>query len=122
MQSPTRIIPVVALLLVAGSAVAAENGTQFNNHCRTCHSAKADDNRQGPSLHGIVGARAGSSQGFANYSQAMKNSGITWDEATLEKFIANPEAVEPNNNMKPFGGVDDPAVRRQIVEFLKSQG
>nr|HML29164.1 cytochrome C [Hyphomicrobium sp.] len=58
-------------------------------------------------------------EGF-NYSSAVKSSGITWDEASLDKFIANPNAVIPNNNMKPFGGVGDAATRKKIIDFLKS--
>jgi cytochrome c len=92
----------------------------FNNHCRTCHSLKSDDHRQGPSLHGIVGAKAGST-GFAAYSEGMKNAGVSWDEATLDKFIANPDEVVPNNKMKPYTGLTDAAVRSQIVEFLESR-
>jgi len=94
----------------------------FNNHCRTCHTAKEGDNRLGPSLHGIVGAKAGSQAGYPNYSGALKGSGITWDAATLDRFIANPEEVVPNNNMKPFKGVPDPSVRKRIVEYLGSTG
>ena len=117
------VASIVALL--AAWAADAQNApadkVAFNNHCRTCHSDKPGDNRQGPSLAGIVGAKAGSRQGFPNYSQAMKSSGITWDEQTLDKFIANPEAVVPNNNMKPFAGVPDPAVRKKIIASLSGQ-
>lgn len=93
----------------------------FNNHCRTCHSVKEGDNRLGPSLHKVYGAKAGSSPDYASYSQGLKTSGVTWDDATLDKFIENPDQVVPNNNMKPYKGIDDPAVRKQIVDFLKSQ-
>ena len=51
----------------------------FNNACRTCHSIKEGDNRLGPSLHGVVGRKAGSLEGFA-FSSAMKSAGIVWDE------------------------------------------
>jgi cytochrome c len=107
----------------ARPAVAAEAAPAvFNNHCRTCHSVKEGDNRLGPSLHKIYAAKAGSSSSYAGYSQGMKSSGVTWDEATLDKFIENPEQVIPNNNMKPYKGIGDQAVRKQIVDFLKSQG
>ena len=91
----------------------------FNNACRTCHSWKAGDNRLGPNLHGIVGRQAGSAQGFA-YSDSVKNSGITWDDATLDKFITAPDQVVPGNNMKPFTGISDAATRKSIIDFLKS--
>jgi cytochrome c len=92
----------------------------FNNNCRTCHSVKEGDNRLGPSLNKILGRKAGTAPGYSNYSQGLKSSDITWDEMTLDKFIANPDAVIPNNNMKPFTGVSDEAVRAKIIAFLKS--
>ncbi|WP_409562838.1 c-type cytochrome [Hyphomicrobium sp. MC8b] len=107
-------------MLIETTFAAEEVGPEaFNNNCRTCHSWKEGDNRLGPTLHGIIGRKAGTAEGF-NYSNAMKSSGITWDEATLDKFITNPNAVVPNNNMKPFSGVGDAATRKQIIDFLKS--
>jgi cytochrome c len=94
----------------------------FNNHCRTCHSVQPGDNRLGPNLHAIIGRKAGDDKGYTAYSQAMKSAGITWDEATLEKFIADPEAVVRNNNMKPYKGIPDAKVRKEIVGYLKSIG
>jgi cytochrome c len=103
------------------AALAADEAspTAFNNTCRTCHSWKEGDNRLGPSLHGIIGRKAGTAPGFG-YSSAVKSSGITWDEASLDKFITNPDAFIPNNNMKPFSGVSDEATRKKIIDFLKT--
>jgi cytochrome c len=124
-----RFVPVLSvafatLLVLAATAPAATNDGQvkFNNHCRTCHSLKAEDNRLGPTLHNIFGAKAGSVAGYPNYSQGLRNSGIVWDEKTLDQFIANPDSVIPTNNMKPYKGVTDKAVRESIVEFLKAHG
>ncbi len=72
----------------------------FNDHCRECHSFLKDDNRLGPSLYGVVGRKAGTEPGFA-YSNSVKSSGVTWDEATLDKWIANPDAVIPGNDHEP---------------------
>lgn len=91
----------------------------FNNSCRTCHTWKAGDNRLGPNLHGIIGRKAGDADGFA-YSDLLKKSGLTWDEATLEKFITNPDSVIAGNNMKPYTGITDGAVLKGIIAFLKS--
>ena len=130
MLSILRVMRSAPLMLALGLAAAcmgrpaqsAESPPAvFNNHCRTCHSVKEGDNRLGPSLYKIYGAKAGSVAGYANYSQSMKTSGVTWDEATLDRFIENPEQVVPNNNMKPYKGIPDPAVRRQIVDYFKSQ-
>ena len=90
----------------------------FNNACRTCHSTKSGDNRLGPSLAGIVGKKAGSESGY-QYSPSLKGSGVTFDEATLDKFITNPDSVVPGNNMKPYTGISDAAIRAKIIGFLK---
>lgn len=126
---PTTRIAVaasgVATLLtyfVAAPVLAADDGqTAFNSHCRTCHSINQGDNRLGPSLHGIYGAKAGAASDYSNYSQGLANSGLTWDEQTLDKFIENPDQVVSNNNMKPYQGIGDEAVRKQIIAFLKSR-
>lgn len=104
---------------IANDATGTSGAEVFNNNCRTCHSWKKDDNRLGPSLHGVVGRKAGAVEGF-NYSAAMKEANITWDEGTLDKFIANPDGVVPNNSMKPFTGISDIKTRKDIVDFLKS--
>jgi cytochrome c len=129
MSRPVRIAATVLALACAAllkftmavPAKAADDGqVAFNNYCRTCHSTKQGDNRLGPSLYGIVGAKAGTVPGYSNYSQSLSGSGITWTESTLDKYLENPEALVPNNNMKPYTGIHDPAVRKQIIEFLKS--
>ena len=91
----------------------------FNGHCRECHSFEKNDNRLGPNLYGVVGRKAGTVPDFA-YSNSVKGSGITWDEPTLDKWITNPNALIPGNNMGAiFGGVADPAERKKIISFLK---
>jgi len=117
-QSSCRLMLGMLAFSAAAGATASANEAAFNNACRTCHSAKANDNRVGPSLHGVVGRKAGTAPGFNGYSQGMKNSGITWDESTLDKFIENPDAVVPNNAMKPFKGVPDKSVRAGIIKYL----
>jgi len=117
------MVTASALTLAAEPKDMAKGGqVAFNNHCRTCHSVQAGDNRLGPTLHSILGRKAGADKGYAAYSQAMKGAALTWDETTLEKFIADPEAVVTNNNMKPYKGIPDAGVRQQIVAYLKSIG
>ena len=91
----------------------------FNTHCRNCHSIKPDDNRLGPSLHGVFGKPAGQVKGFANYSGGLTPD-IKWDEATLDKFITDPTAMVSDTTMKPFRGVGDAAQRKLIIEYLKA--
>ena len=117
-------LSALSLLATLAPAWAAQEESEdgkvaYNNACRTCHSFKPDDNRLGPTLHGIVGRKAGSTAGFA-FSSAMKSSSITWDESNLDQFIANPEAVVHGNGMKPFGGIADAGERKKIVDYLKT--
>jgi cytochrome c len=113
-----------AFALAAGSVPAlADTGGDpqvvFNNACRTCHSMRVGDHRLGPSLAGVVGRKAGSIEGY-KFSSAMASSGIVWDEATLDQFIADPDQVVHGNAMKPYGGIADAEQRKEIVAFLKS--
>ena len=101
-----------------GADVAA--GQQlFNNACRTCHTVKPDDNRQGPNLHGIIGRKAGSLSGYG-YSSAMKEAGFAWDADKLDRFMATPDAVVSGNSMKPYGGLTSADDRAKIVAYLQS--
>lgn len=103
-----------------GVGDASEGQIQFNNHCRTCHTVDKGDNRLGPSLHNIFGAPAGQVEGFNNYSGGL-TSDIVWDEATLDKFIANPKSIASNTNMTPFAGIEEAEIRKQIIDYLKEQ-
>jgi len=78
------------------------------------------DHHSSPSLYGVVGRKAGTERGYA-YSQSLKDSGVTWDAATLDKWIADPGAVIPGNDMSPpYSGIADASVRKQIIAYLKT--
>jgi cytochrome c len=91
----------------------------FNNACRTCHTTREGDNRFGPTLYKIIGRKAGSLPGYG-YSEAMKEADFVWDEAKLDRFIANPDKVVSGNNMQPYGGVASAADRVKVISFLRS--
>ncbi len=124
MNSARMIIFQVTAIAFGASGVFAQDKTDdlelaFNGHCRECHAFDKGDNRLGPSLYGVVGRKAGIMPGF-EYSEALKNSGITWDEATLDKWISNPNAVVDGNNMGAlFSGLSDAGERAKIIAFLK---
>ncbi len=103
----------------SGAASGDDGQLVFNNVCRTCHTMKQGDNRLGPNLHGVIGRKAGSLADYNNYSSSMKSAGLTWDKATLDRFIANPDAVVPGHNMKPFGGIASAEERAKIIAFLE---
>lgn len=122
---PYVAFAAAAVLFLLGASAGRAQDTpandgqaSFNNACRTCHTMRDGDNRLGPNLSGVVGRKAGSVAGYA-YSESMKNAGFAWDEAKLDAFIENADAVVPGNNMKPYTGISSPEDRKKIVAFLK---
>ena len=118
-------------LLVAGFLVAvpgwaapahaqdAEEGKKiFNSICHLCHEAIKNKNRVGPSLYGVIGRHSGIVPGFA-YSDANKNSGITWTEDVLFKYDEDPQKMVPGTKMT-YTGLKDPQKRRDLIAFLKT--
>ena len=91
----------VALAVSAGNALAgdAASGEKVFAKCKACHQVgEAAKNAVGPNLNGISGRKAGAADGY-NYSEAMKGSGLTWDEATFKEFIKNPKAKVAGTKM-----------------------
>ena|SRR5260221_5596838 len=81
--------------------------------------SKQGKNKVGPSLNGIVGRKAGTVPGFS-YTSANKNSGVTWDEATLDTYITDPRKFIPGTKMT-FAGLKDADDRKALIAFLKNQ-
>jgi len=102
----------------AASAVPAERpGSAAFSACAACHSLDGS-NGTGPSLKGIMGRTSGTVPGF-RYSRAMKSAAITWDEASLDRYLADPQEVVPGNIMA-FSGVADAPERAEIIAYLKT--
>ena len=89
----------------------------FNNACRTCDTTSKGDNWLGPYLYKIVGRKAGSLPNYG-YSSAMQGADFVWDEAKLNRFIANPDEIVPGNNIKPYGASHQPTIESNF--FLQS--
>jgi cytochrome c len=86
------------------SAGDAEAGKATFNKCMACHAiGEGAKNKAGPELNGLDGRKAGTLEGYA-YSDAMKNSGITWNQAEFEEYIKNPKAKVPGVKMV-FAGI-----------------
>ena len=109
-----------ATVLISSTAFAdgdADKGKKVFNKCKACHSLDAGKNKIGPSLHGIFGRKAGTEEGF-KYSDAMKNSGITWSEDTLSEYLADPKGKVPGNKMA-FVGLKKEDDRADLIAYLK---
>jgi cytochrome c len=95
-----------------------ENGRRVFAQCRSCHLVQAGaGNRVGPNLHGVIGAPSGGhSEGF-RYSPAMKAANLTWDVATIDRYLENPRAVVPGTQMA-FVGLREPEDRRDVIAYI----
>ncbi len=119
-----RPLLAIALLLLAGASAthaddaAIATGKTAFGACRACHAVEKGKTGIGPSLYGVVGRKAGTLPGFT-YSKAMAGSGLTWDEAALDAFVAAPQAKVPGTRM-PYGGLKDAAKRKAIIDYLKT--
>jgi len=116
MLRPTTILTLVILLFMTprpGAAADIAAGQALFNRCKICHSLEAGKNMVGPSLHGLFSRKAGTSDGFT-FSEAMKESGILWDDDTLTKYLHDPKQVVPGGKMA-FPGIKDD---QQIADLL----
>lgn len=102
----------------ASPAVAANASPPAFAICKSCHSVEKGKHMIGPSLFAIVGTKAGEVPGYP-FSAAMKASGLTWDDATLDAFLTSPMKLVPGTRMT-YAGQSDPAKRKEIIEYLKT--
>jgi cytochrome c len=115
-------LALLATISIAGTparAADAANGRRiFGSQCTLCHSPRPGQNVIGPSLFGVVGRHSGVVQGF-QYSQANRQSGLTWDPATLDRYLASPRQVVPGTLMT-YAGLKDPMQRSDLIAFLST--
>lgn len=115
---------IIALAIFASlsSAVAAPGdaarGERDFRACAPCHSLEPDRNMTGPSLANLWGRKAGSLPNFDRYSDALKSSGIIWDDRALDGWLTDPQAMVPDNGMT-FEGIKDARARTDLLAFLK---
>jgi len=107
-----------AALTVTAQAQDAATGEKVFAVCRPCHQVgETAKNGVGPKLNGLFGRKSGAIEGYS-YTDANKNSGITWDEATFAEYIRDPRAKIPGTKMVYAGLKDDQRVK-DLIAFLK---
>ena len=119
-----RFLFAGALALTCGQALttevraqSADDGRQvYKQVCSICHEVTPDKNRTGPTLFGIVGRKTGAVPGF-HYSDANKNANLTWDAATLDRYLTNPRGVVPGTTMA-YAGLKDDKKRSDLIVYL----
>jgi cytochrome c len=118
-----RLFVIALLMLAWRSSAVAEPGDPARGQrnfrvCAPCHSLDPDVNMTGPSLAGLWERKAGSLPSFERYSDALKSSGIIWDDRSLDAWLADPDSMVPANEM-PFNGIKNPQHRADLLAFLK---
>ena len=108
-------ISATQALAQAGNATRGER--VFNQQCKTCHALEEGPSLTGPTLHGMFGRKAGTAAGF-DFSEAMKTSGIVWDETTLAEYTRDPKAKVPDTKMV-FNGLKQAGQLADLVAYLK---
>ena len=116
---------MAAAIVVAASGVAAAQdlaaGETSFKKCAPCHAVgEAAKNKVGPVMNGLEGRKSGTIEGF-NYSDANKNSGIVWSEATFLEYIKDPKAKVPGTKMV-FVGIKSEGEAKSLWAFLKQYG
>jgi cytochrome c len=111
-QSTGAAVLQITQAITEGDAVRGKE--VFEHRCTGCHSL--DQNREGPRLRGVFGRTSGSVSDFA-YSAALKQAHITWNDVSLERWLADPDTFVPANNME--FRVIKPEERSDLIRFLK---
>lgn len=111
----------LAVTALAGGAAQAQDaaaGKKVFMRCIACHAVQPTAGpKMGPNLAGVVGRKSGSAAGF-KYSAAMQKAKLTWNEATLDKWLSKPSTVVPGTSMA-FPGLPNPADRANVIAYLK---
>jgi cytochrome c len=108
--------------VVAGGALAAgdaQRGARLFQACAACHSVAEGEHLTGPSLAHVWDRKAGTAPGFQRYSDALKRAAVSWNEATLDKWLANPEAFIHGTSMT-FPGIKQRKDRDDVVAYLRA--
>ena len=118
MKAP--VLASLVLISTIGMANAQDlaAGEQSFRKCSPCHSVGEDArNKVGPVLNGLEGRKSGSAEGYS-YTDANKNSGITWDETVFKEYITNPRTKIPGTKMV-FAGISSENERNNLWAYLK---
>jgi len=117
-----RAVLCAVLASAASAAIGAgdaSRGAQLFNQCAACHSVQPGEHMTGPSLAKVWNRKAATAEGFQRYSEALKGAGLAWNEATLDKWLANPEGLVHGTTMS-FAGIKQKQDREDVIAYLRA--
>ena len=105
---------------LSSSAMAGDAalGEKVFKKCKACHVVDKEKHKTGPHLVNIIGRTAGTAEGYKKYSKAMKNSGIVWDDETLDSYLEKPKKYLKGTRMA-FAGLKKEKDRANVIAYLK---
>lgn len=113
------VVAATAQVVSAQPAGDVQRGARVFQQCAACHSIEPGRHMTGPSLAGVLNRKAGSVEGFARYSDALRSSGLAWSAETLQRWLADPHALVPGTSMT-FAGIRDAQARTDVIAYLKA--
>ncbi len=121
-MKPSAFAAAALALLAASTTFAAgdaQRGARAFSACAACHTLEPERHLTGPSLHGVWGRKAADQATYRRYSDALKRSGLAWNEKALDAWLRDPDKLVPGNAMQ-FPGLPDEQARADLIAFLKA--
>lgn len=124
-QNRVALVATVALLALVTGARAqpaagdVRRGARAAQSCMACHSFTPGQHMTGPSLAGVWGRKAGTAEGFGRYTDALRLSGVVWNQRELDAWLADPAALVPGNAMR-VPGIADSRTRADLIAYLQA--
>lgn len=112
------LLTLLMAAVLPAAAQNAERGRELFQKCHACHKLQPPSGADGPALAGVVGRASARLDDF-RYSRPMSRANLTWDEATLDRYLAEPQALVPGTRMA-FDGLPSAADRADLIAYLKS--
>ena len=114
----TAVLAMAAVTAPAFAEGDAAKGEKVFKKCKACHTVKqSGKHRVGPNLHGIIGRKAGTVEGYKKFSKGLKSAGITWDAKLLDQYLTSPKKMIKGSRMA-FPGLKREKDRANVIAYL----